>query len=212
MTSAVFFDLDGTLVDSDSARDAAVRAMVDWDDVVDLWRDLEEKYFDAYLAGEISHAEQRRRRVADLHAALKRPVRENWFGDYLKAYEDAWRAFPDAAPTLAALKTRVGVLTNGRHDQQQAKLVASGLRSAVEALVTSDELGVAKPSGAAFAAACDAFGLPPKEVVYVGDRLDVDAHAACAAGLRGIWLNRAGAEAATTVETIRSLHELPALI
>lgn len=212
MTSAVFFDLDGTLVDSDSARDVAVRAMVDGDDVVDLWRDLEDKYFDAYLAGEISHAEQRRRRVADLHAALKRPVRESWFGDYLTAYEDAWCAFPDAAPTLAALKTCVGVLTNGRRDQQQAKLVASGLWSAVQALVTSDELGVAKPAGAAFAAACDAFGLPPSEVVYVGDRLDVDAQAACDAGLRGIWLDRTGAEATTTVETIRTLHELPALI
>jgi len=212
MTSAVFFDLDGTLVDSDSARDAAVRAMVDGDDVVDLWRNLEDKYFDAYLAGEISHAEQRRRRVADLHAALKRPVREDWFDDYLTAYEDAWSAFSDAAPTLAVLKTRVGVLTNGRHDQQHAKLLASGLRSAVEALITSHELGVAKPAAAAFAAACDAFGLAPSEVVYVGDRLDVDAQAACDAGLRGIWLNRTDAVAAAAVETICSLHELPALI
>jgi putative hydrolase of the HAD superfamily len=103
-------------------------------------------------------------------------------------------------------------LTNGRLDQQHAKLVASGLRSAVEVLLTSDELGVAKPAAAAFAAACDAFGLPRSEVAYVGDRLDVDAEAACDAGLRGIWLNRRDVVATTAVETICSLHELPALI
>ncbi len=79
-------------------------------------------------------------------------------------------------------------------------------------LITSQELGVAKPAAAALAAACEAFGLPPSEVVYVGDRLDVDAQAACDAGLRGIWLNRRGAVAATAVETVCSLHELPARI
>jgi hypothetical protein len=51
---AVFFDLDGTLVDSDAARDAAVSAMFPDVDVRDLWRELEDRHFNAYLGGEIS--------------------------------------------------------------------------------------------------------------------------------------------------------------
>lgn len=146
MIAAVFFDLDGTLVDSDAARDAAVTAMMPGADVIDCWRDLENRHFDAYLAGEISHAEQRRRRVTDLHLELQRPVPPDWFADYLREYERAWTAFPDAVSTLAGLDRRIGVLTNGRSDQQHAKLQATGLRDYVERLLTSSEIGVAKPA------------------------------------------------------------------
>lgn len=119
---AICFDLDGTLVDSDTARDTAVSAMFPAADVTVLWRNLEDRHFNAYLAGEISHSEQRRRRVADLHAALGRPAPSDWFTTYLLEYERAWIPFPDALPALAGLDLRVGVLTNGRMDQQHAKL------------------------------------------------------------------------------------------
>lgn len=208
----MFFDLDGTLVDSDAARDAAITAMMPGADVIDLWRDLENRHFDAYLAGEISHAEQRRRRVADLHAELQRPVPPDWFADYLREYERAWTAFPDAVSTLAGLDRRIGVLTNGRSDQQRAKLQATGLRDYVERLLTSSEIGVAKPAAEAFEAACRAFALDSHEVMHVGDRLDVDARAATAAGLHGVWLNRRTPERPTGIETITSLHQLFELI
>lgn len=211
---AVFFDLDGTLVDSDTARDTAVSAMFpDADaDVTGLWRDLEDRHFNAYLAGEISHSEQRRRRVADLHAALDRPAPSDWFTTYLLEYQRAWIPFPDALPTLAGLDLTVGVLTNGRMDQQHAKLKATGLRDHIKALLTSHELGVAKPAPAAFHAACQAFRARPDEVMYVGDRIDVDARPAIVAGLHGVWLNRRTAERPAGIATITSLLQLPHLI
>ena len=209
---AVFFDLDGTLVDSDTARDTAVSAMFPGAHVTGLWRDLEDRHFNAYLAGEISHSEQRRRRVADLHAALDRPPPPDWFTTYLLEYERAWIPFPDALPTLAGLDLNVGVLTNGRMDQQHAKLKATGLRDHVKALLTSHELGVAKPAPEAFHAACQTFCVRPDEVMYVGDRLDVDARPAIAAGLRGVWLNRRTADQPGGVATITSLLQLPHLI
>ncbi|MFD0890062.1 HAD hydrolase-like protein, partial [Streptosporangium algeriense] len=61
-------------------------------------------------------------------------------------------------------------------------------------------------------AACAAIGLPAERVAYVGDRHDVDAAAANAAGLYGVWLNRTGAPAPAGLPAVRSLEELPALL
>jgi putative hydrolase of the HAD superfamily len=87
--------------------------MVPGADVKELWRDLEDRHFDAYLAGEISHSEQRRRRVADLHTALDRPTPPGWFAAYLAEYERAWTAFSGARPTLERLDLKVNVCVRG---------------------------------------------------------------------------------------------------
>jgi len=46
--------------------------------------------------------------------------------------------------------------------------------------------------------------VPARAAVYVGDQLEVDALAATAAGLRGIWLNRNGGAVPSGVEAIDS--------
>jgi putative hydrolase of the HAD superfamily len=54
--------------------------------------------------------------------------------------------------------------------------------------------------------------VPPHAAVYIGDRLEVDARAATAAGLRGIWLNRMGDAVPTGVEAVDNLTDLPGLL
>ena len=54
------------------------------------------------------------------------------------------------------------------------------------------ELGTVKPDPAIFLAACEALGVPPEEVAYVGDDLRLDVEGAQRAGLTGIWMNRSG--------------------
>lgn len=89
----------------------------------------------------------------------------------------------------------VAVLSNGDQEQQEDKVIRTGLDRYIDAVLASGQLGVAKPDPRAFAAACSRLTVPPEAAVYVGDRLDVDAVAASRAGLRGIWLNRGGSEA-----------------
>jgi FMN phosphatase YigB (HAD superfamily) len=78
---AVLFDLDGTLMDHEAARTAALAARVkEWlpgargelEQIDAEWRRLEAVHYDEYTAGECSFWEQRRRRVHGLHAALGR--------------------------------------------------------------------------------------------------------------------------------------------
>jgi putative hydrolase of the HAD superfamily len=97
-------------------------------------------------------------------------------------------------------------------------MAALGLRHHFEVLLCSDRLGCQKPDPSAFLAACAALDLPPAEVAYVGDRLDVDAVGARDAGLRGIWIDRADPAAnpaagiPSGIDRISTLEELAAVL
>lgn len=227
---AVLFDVDGTLVDHDGAAAEGVRQWLTangWADegtldrLVSDWDAIAEVHFTAYQARLTTLQGQRRLRLLDFlprvgidPSGWSDARLDDLFGTYLVAYEVAWRPFPDALPCLGALRpvARVAVLSNGDQGQQEKKVSRTGLGRYVDVVLTSDQLGVAKPDPAVFELACIRVGVSPQAAVYVGDRLEVDALAATAAGLRGIWLNRGGREVPSGVEAIDDLTELPRLL
>jgi putative hydrolase of the HAD superfamily len=219
----VLFDLDGTLVDHDAAAATAIAGWAEREgwvlpDLARVWDEVAERHFPAYRARTVTFAGQRRLRLRDFLPLVGVDV-SRWddarfdeaFAVYDRLYTRAWTAYDDAAPALDALP-RTAVLSNGDQAQQEAKLRRTGLLGHLDAVLTSDLLGVAKPESGSFRAACAELGVAPADAVYVGDRVDVDARAATAAGLRGVWLNRLGAPDQPGVETISSLAELPALL
>lgn len=226
----MLFDLDGTLVDHDSAaREGVIRWLTGEGlateeqcagGLIDMWDELVEKHFPAFLDGEISFQDQRRRRLRDflpnlgLRAGTWRDEElDRTFAIYLQHYEASWRAFDDVLPCLDVLTgVRLAVLSNGDQAQQEAKLLRSGLDLHFEMVMTSGLLGAAKPQPGAFLLACERLAVDPRAATYVGDRLDVDAEAATAAGLRGVWLDRQRLGTERRVTTIRSLRELPTLL
>lgn len=221
---AVLFDLDGTLMDHDAARDAAIAGLLSADAALaDEWRRLEALHYDAYAAGHCSFQEQRRRRVRGIHAALQRDMPDDdacdaWFATYLERYRAGWTAFDDVVPALTQLATalpevRLGIVTNGEGEPQRAKLAAIGLTERFPVFVASAEVGMRKPEPRIFLHACERLGVASHEVAHVGDRLDLDAHGAAGADLRGIWLDRAGAGTAPAgIVRIGGLHELAAAV
>lgn len=107
------------------------------------------------------------------------------------AARNAVTPFEDVLPTLARLSglVKVGSISNGAAD-----LEVIGLAQHFHASIAAHQLGCAKPDAAIFHAACDALGVLPAEAVYVGDDPELDVEGAQRAGLRGIWMNRAGLE------------------
>jgi HAD superfamily hydrolase (TIGR01549 family) len=92
----------------------------------------------------------------------------------------------DVAGLLAILKRsriRLGVLSDYPAD---AKLVSLGFGGVfgLRLCTTDPDVNAFKPHPGGLLRACERWGLPPSEVVYVGDRADVDARAAAAAGMR----------------------------
>lgn len=233
MIRALLFDLDGTLMDHDAARTVGLKAHLErWlpgleaRELIDLeaeWQRLETLHYDEYARGECSFAEQRRRRVHGIRALVRRePAQDlepdDWFAGYLRHYRAAWRAFADVMPALEALAAAdpqlvLGVVTNGEGEPQRAKLATIGLGERFATVVASGEAGVAKPEAAIFELACERLRVAPRQAAHVGDRLDLDAEGAAAAGLYGIWLDRLGGEPGPAhVERVATLRELPALL
>ncbi|WP_426404319.1 HAD family hydrolase [Streptomyces sp. R-07] len=223
---AVLWDVDDTLFDYATADTVGMRdhlaaeGLLDGfgsaEAALDRWRELTALHWRRFEAGGVDFREQRRERVRDFlgEPALTGIEADAWFERYLAHYEAAWELFPDALPVLDLLARdyRHGILSNSSIHNQDRKLRLLGVRDRFEAVLCAAELGFAKPAPEAFHAACTALGLPPHQVAYVGDQPDIDARGALEAGLRGIWLDRAGTGGRPELKRITDLHQLPALL
>jgi 2-haloalkanoic acid dehalogenase type II len=122
-------------------------------------------------------------------------------------------AYPDAAPTLAALRElglRLVVASNWDCSLPRV-LERAGLRGRVDAVVPSARVGRPKPAPELFREALRVAGADPADAVHVGDSEENDVRGARAAGLRALLLARER-EPPAGVEAIRSLAELPSVI
>ncbi|MEU7637184.1 HAD family hydrolase [Streptomyces sp. NPDC059152] len=224
---AVLWDIDDTLFDYTGADRTGVLRHLRTEGLLaayggetaalSRWQHAMETEFARFLAGELGFLEQRRARARTfLGTPLTDAEADAWFGRYIAHYEASWVLFPDSAPALEALAplVRQAVLSNSSTANQERKLTALGIRERFEAVLCADGLGHAKPAPEAFQGACAALGLPPSEVLYVGDRLDIDGLGARDAGLAAVWLDRTGTDERPPpgIHRIRGLAELPELV
>jgi HAD superfamily hydrolase (TIGR01509 family) len=102
---------------------------------------------------------------------------------------EGWVAYPDALPTLAALRARgvrTAAVSNVGFDLRPV-LDGLGLLGQLDAVVLSCEAGAVKPDVEIFLAACRAVGVAPGETLMVGDHPAADGGAADA-GIRTLLL------------------------
>src|SRR5262249_44639581 len=100
----------------------------------------------------------------------------------------AWRCEPGVGDILAALAARGYVLGMASNYDRRLRPVAAGLPELrpLAHLVISSEAGWRKPAPEFFAAAARAVGLPPAQVLFVGDDRANDFDGARAAGCRAV--------------------------
>ncbi|QBR92538.1 HAD family hydrolase [Nocardioides euryhalodurans] len=221
MWAAVLFDLDDTLVDQHGAARSAVvgwardRGLDDPEDrLVERWTALSDRHYRRYQDRELTYLEQRRVRIREFLPEVPLDSDDEadaTFAEHLARYEEAWQAFPDAAPALRRARlagATIAVLTNGDHDHQSLKLTRTGLADEVDHLVATSRLAASKPHPSAFLDACAVAGSPPDRTLMIGDSLELDVRGALAAGLEAVWLDRSGTGRGSGVTRVSSLDQV----
>lgn len=124
-----------------------------------------------------------------------------------------FRPYPDVLPALRELRERGNalVIASNWDCSLPEWLGPTGIMELVDGVVTSAEVGAAKPDPRVLERALAIAGAAPGEAVHVGDRVDNDVEGARAAGVRAILVQRRG-EPPPGVEAVRSLRDLAALL
>ena len=192
---AVLFDLDGTLYRQRPLRALMAIELLSLPLTAPLLASRRLKALSAYRKAQESmrHRASTASPEGQLQAAATAsglPVTDvdalvtEWMQQRPLKYLQYCRA-PGLPPFLDRLE-RLGILAGVLSDYPaRAKLGALGLGHRFSPVLcsTDPEVGAFKPSPRGFLRACEIWDLPPAEVLFVGDRPDVDAAGAAAAGM-----------------------------
>ncbi|HEY2347187.1 MAG TPA: HAD-IA family hydrolase [Xanthomonadaceae bacterium] len=96
------------------------------------------------------------------------------------------------ADTLGALERLAARVPLAAISNGNACLVRIGLMDRFRFQLAAREHGAAKPAASIFHEACRRLGVPPRDVLHVGDDPEHDVAGAARAGLRSGWINRDG--------------------
>jgi putative hydrolase of the HAD superfamily len=124
-----------------------------------------------------------------------------------------FRPYGDVVPALTALRGdghRLVIVSNWDCSLPEW-LGPPGLLALVDGVVTSADVGAAKPDARIFRRGLELAGAQAHDAVHVGDSVANDVEGARALGMRAVLLQRAGAPPAG-VESIRTLRELRGLL
>lgn len=187
MASAVVFDLDGTLVDSESISERA------WAETLDL-------HGYALTPGDIaattglSAADTAAyfRRAAELDGDVDLVAESDAVLDGLLRHELA--AFPDAVDTVRELAARgipLAVATSSSRRFLDLELEITELRRYFDAVVSADDVRRGKPAPDVYLEAASRIDIEPADCLAVEDT-DIGADAAVAAGMRVLQVRRDG--------------------
>ena len=225
----MFLDLDDTIFDhSLTCRDALARVrsryrVLRGKPMDAVWREYARLLDDTHgsvMAGRRTPEDarvERFRRLGDwagdpIPLAAAREVAEA----YHRYYTKFRREVPGATAAVRRLKqhSRIGIVTNNTVAEQSEKLAFLGLDRAVDLLVTSEEVGSAKPDPRIFRAALVRADTAAADAVMIGDRWESDVVGALAAGIRPVWFNRFGLTrpGATAVPEFRSFRAVRQLV
>ncbi len=197
--SAISFDLDDTLWSFGAAVERAEAVLHSW--LVENAPKTADVLPTRLALAEIRDAYERSRpdltgdfralRVGSIARALELANEDVTLTDL--AYQTFYAArqqvefFDDVLPALQWLSARFPLVavTNGNAD-----LRLTGGSEFFQAAISASSVGIAKPQADIFHAAARVVGVPPAELLHVGDDLHLDVLGALDAGLQAAWLVR----------------------
>ena len=223
MIKAIFFDIDGTLMDFKAAeRSAFCRAMqmrgIDRAEEhyphytvynKGLWESMER--------GDITRDELIDTRYARFFALRGITQSPEGFEQLYRAnLSDEHQLMDGAIDILEYCSARypLYIVTNGIAATQHKRIDDSGIEKYFQKIYISEEIGYSKPDKGYFDYCMNDAGLTnPDEILIIGDSLTSDMQGGLNAGLRTCWMNPYGAETDLKFDyMIRHLSELKEIL
>jgi len=103
---------------------------------------------------------------------------------------EAWRCDPSASSILRDFARKGLMLGLASNYDSRLRSVLAGKPdlAAIQIVCISSEIGWRKPSPKFFEAVSHSAGIPPENIVFVGDDFENDVEGALRAGMRHVWL------------------------
>ncbi|MFB6253556.1 MAG: HAD family hydrolase [Halobacteriaceae archaeon] len=210
MSTAIYFDLDGTLIDYDRPFEDIFYATVpephgesmfeDWQE--HLLKNLTEMVPQPYFTAFESICSQ-----YDLDISISQLTEE-----YINTEVNATQPVPQSQEILERLAKHhdIGILTNGDHTVQQRKITAHGFDDIVDEVIISNEIGIRKPNPDIFKVAKRR--LEADNHLYIGDTVREDIIPALNNGFHTIYIGNTEEEVPIQVKDLRAIADLLTII
>ncbi|MBO5051201.1 MAG: YjjG family noncanonical pyrimidine nucleotidase [Clostridia bacterium] len=220
MITALFWDIDGTILDFLAAEKAAIRSLFAelglgecTDEMIARYSAINKKYWRLLEDGVMTKPEILVGRFSEFFAGEGIVTDADLFNETYQVRLGDTVVFIDRADELLRRLKAAGIrqyaVTNGTRIAQRKKLTNAHLWEVFDGVFISDEIGAEKPSKAffdhVFATVKD---LDRDEVMIVGDSLSSDMRGGLAAGIRTCWYNPAGASCPVDLPLDEEIHDL----
>jgi 2-haloacid dehalogenase len=194
---AVVFDAYGTLYDIQSVAEVTEQAFPGYGEIItQIWRikQLEYTWLRSLMRAYEDFSVVTRESLAYTLRCLGLQHDAQVFERIMEKYLHL-DLYPDAAATLAAMKSRkLAILSNGSPAMLNALVRNSGLADVLDATISVDAQKIFKPHREAYALIESTLGVQPDDVLFVSSN-PWDACGAKAFGLKVAWIERVTPEA-----------------
>ncbi|PAU93749.1 HAD family hydrolase [Aliifodinibius salipaludis] len=201
----IYFDLDDTLLDHQSAEAAGLKDVHDHFDffadttpnqLVKVYHQVNSKQWGLYSRAKVSRDELQRNRfeLTLKELGLDGSRYEEVGNFYMQAYRNHWQWLDGAREVYQTIVDQypVGILTNGFAETQRKKFEDFDLYDSAPNTVISEEVGVLKPHPDVFAHATEKAGVDRDEILYVGDSFSSDVEGGTQFGWDVAWFTENG--------------------
>ncbi|MCE7736025.1 MAG: HAD-IA family hydrolase [Candidatus Heimdallarchaeota archaeon] len=199
--NSLFIDFDDTLVDYPSAQNQALQHLLnryelnssEYPNVFDLYHSINNSLWPMLEKGEKSIPQIREERFKILKQSI--PIDDTpteldrHYLDYFVECTQISKVNLQYLQTMKDMGYNIIITTNGIRDVQRKRIIKIGIDSIIDDVITSEDVGKAKPAPLMYETIMDRYSIHENQVFIIGDSLSSDIMGANNAKIRSCWLN-----------------------
>lgn len=199
--NSLFIDFDDTLVDYPRTQNQALLKLLnrygldssEYPNVFDLYHNINNSLWPLLENGEKSISQIREERFEILKQSIPlddTPIElDKHYLDYFVLSTQISKTNLQDLQTLKNMGYNLIITTNGIRDVQRKRINHIGLESIIDHVITSEDVGEAKPSPLMYKTVMDLYSITKDQAFIIGDSLSSDIMGANNVNILSCWLN-----------------------